>query len=115
MECSSAGKFPYFKYGEPIDGCIEAAQNQDYENKEILLADKDERLGAGYIRNEAIKRANGEIVYFCDADAIMSDKHVISNLVKVFKETDIDVVVGGNIPQKKIVHILHCFHLLGLI
>lgn len=102
LECSPNSKFPYYLYASPIKGCIEAAQSQDYKHKEIILADKDVGQGAAYIRNEAIERAKGEIIYFNDADAIMADNHIISDLVKFFKETDSDVIVGGSIPNRKI-------------
>lgn len=112
MECSPSGKFPYFTFGKPIKGCIESMESQDYENKEIIFADKDDPAGPGAIRNEASNRAHGEIIFFICCDAIMVDREGISNLVKVFKETDADIVVGCSIPSKSSAHLFT--YLLGL-
>jgi len=102
MECSPSEKFPYFTYVKPIGGCIESVKMQDYKNMEILLADKKSKKGAGDIRNEAIKRAKGEIIFFICSDAILVDKDEVSKLVKVFDKTNADVVIGSSIASKDV-------------
>ncbi len=102
MECASATEFPYFSYTPPIRGCVESVEAQDYENKEMLFADKKDDRGAGAIRNEAVSRATGEIIFFICSDSIMAGNQCISNLVEVFRKTGADVVVGSSVPAREI-------------
>lgn len=102
MECSPSAKFPYFSYSPPIRGCVESVEAQDYKNKEILLADREDGNGAGAIRNEAIGRATGEILFFICGDAIMASNQCLSKLVSVFKKTNADVVVGSSLPTRQL-------------
>jgi GT2 family glycosyltransferase len=100
MECSSAKKFPYFSFCKPLG--LESVKRQNYKNKEIILADKNSPHGAGAIRNEAVKRAKGDILFFLDADAVMVGKDYISKIIRIFEEVDTDVVVASSIPNKKL-------------
>jgi glycosyltransferase involved in cell wall biosynthesis len=100
MECSPAKKFPYFTYGDPIEGCIESVEAQNYENMEILYADTKNPLGGGAIRNEAIERATGDIIFFVCSDAVMIGNDCVSKLVEVFNRTHADVIIGSSIPSK---------------
>lgn len=102
MECSASTKFPYFTYVEPIDGCVDSVKKQDYKNMEIIFADKKSKKGAGDIRNEAIKRAKGEIIFFICSDAMFVGNKEISNLIKVFEKTDADVIIGSSIASRKV-------------
>jgi len=101
MECSSNSKFPFYSFEKPIEGCLESANAQDYPYKEVILADKDRGLGSADMRNVAIQRAKGELIFFCDADVIIADPHTISKLIQVFKETGADAIIGGSVPSRE--------------
>ncbi|MFH0929171.1 MAG: glycosyltransferase [Candidatus Aenigmatarchaeota archaeon] len=102
MECSATKKFPYFTPFVPLKECIESVKNQDYKNKEIIFTKETHPKGTGAIRNEAIKKATGDIILCICPDSVMVGKNCISNFVKVFNERDVDVVVGSSIPSKKL-------------
>jgi len=102
MECSPSKKFPSITYVKPIPGCVESVKKQDYKNVEIILASKKSEKGAGDIRNEAIKKATGDIIFFICSDAILVDEDEVSKLVKVFEETDADVIIGSSIANRKV-------------
>jgi GT2 family glycosyltransferase len=102
MECSPSEKFPFFTYFKPIKGCIESVKMQDYKNIELIFADKKDSKGTGPIRNAAVKKAKGEILFFLCPDAVLAHKDAISNLVKIFEKTKADVVVGGSVANKKL-------------
>lgn len=101
MECAKSSNFPYFEYAEPIKSCVESVRNQTYKNKEIIFADTRSPKGSGVVRNHALKRAKGDIVFFICSDAILVGKNAISNLVKTFEKTGADVVVGSAKASKK--------------
>jgi len=101
MECSKSYRFPYFAYHEPIKGAIESVKSQDYDNIELILADKKDDKGAGAIRREAIERATGDIIYFIDSDVILI-KDTISKLIEVFNKTNADVIISTTIPNRKL-------------
>lgn len=94
MECSVAKSFPYFEYTKPMNGCIESIEAQTYNNKEIIIADKMDMRGAGFIRNHAIKKATGDILLFMDADVILHDDKTFEKILNEFKRTGADVLIG---------------------
>lgn len=117
---------PVYNAEKYLNDCLESVFNQDYNNLEIICVndgstDNSQRIlekyrnqypyvfkllyqnnsGAPAARNLGIKAADGEYLYFFDADDIMSEK-AISNLVSAAEEYDSDITVGNYmiIPNK---------------
>jgi glycosyltransferase involved in cell wall biosynthesis len=101
MECAKSPKFPYFEYAKPIKGCIESVRNQTYKNKEIIFADTRSSRGSGVVRNRAIEKTKGDIIFFVCPDAILVGRNVISDLVKIFEKNGTDIIVGSAKASKK--------------
>lgn len=59
-----------------------------------LIYTYQENAGKGKALNNAIDRANGEILVTVDADSI-ADRDMIKNLVKYFADDNVDAVVGN--------------------
>jgi len=101
----------------PSVPCVESLLGQDYpkDKFEVLIvshkkfgddieASKDKRVKPLFVkensaiikRNIGAKKAEGELLFFIDDDAI-PDKNWISKTVQLFEETKADVVAGPNI------------------
>lgn len=109
---------PVYNMGDRIETCVKSLMEQEYPNVEILLIDdgsKDDSLnhcrnlelqdsrihvfhtenqGSGPARNYGIEHANGEYVYFPDADDYL-EKEAIGILVYEIKKQECDLVVFG--------------------
>ena len=64
-----------------------------YDNLNIIVKSFDERLGAARARNEGLKMASGEYVYFIDSDDYLY-KNALEKLVKTAKATHADFING---------------------
>jgi len=104
-------------WDKPVDGWMDSIKNQTYENIEIVAGNEEsfgfkERMGAGKMRNELSKLSHGDIILFIDADAVMMP-NVVEEIVKIFKEKDVDAVSGLPIaPPREKSNLLN--HLLGV-
>lgn len=109
---------PVYNMGDRIQTCVKSLMEQEYSNIEILLIDdgsKDDSLnrcrnlelqdsrihvfhtenqGSGPARNYGIEHANGEYIYFPDADDYL-EKEAIGILVDAISKQDCDLVVFG--------------------
>ena len=64
-----------------------------YDNLNIIVKSFDERLGAARARNEGLKMAGGEYVYFIDSDDYLY-KNALEKLVNTAKATHADFING---------------------
>tara|TARA_B110000114_G_scaffold185705_1_gene234205 strand:- start:3391 stop:4368 length:978 start_codon:yes stop_codon:yes gene_type:complete len=124
---------PVYNAEKYISNCITSCLNQDYENYEIILVDdgstdnslmimadfeqsndnitlitqKNQRQGAA--RNNGLKIAKGEYIWFVDADDLIAHNSITS-LIKVVLKTNLDMVrfdaanctSFGDIPKKRL-------------
>ena len=114
MECGGqvARRFPFFEYSEPIKGCVESVETQDYPDFEIVFADKKTDLGAAEIRNEALERCNGTIIMTLDGDVILHDPLTLRKIVDEFEKVDTDIIIGTPITPRDQTN--HFIWLVGL-
>ena len=78
--------------GKSSDNTLKIVQNYSH-NINKLVSEKD--TGLYDAMNKGVKNAKGEVVYFLNADDILVDKHVISEVVKEFnKDSLLDMVYG---------------------
>lgn len=106
---------PVYKVEKYLDSCVESVVGQTYQNLEIILVDdgspdhcpemcdaweeKDKRIkvihkqngGVGSARNEGIKLASGDWVWFVDSDDTI-EENAITLLSEVFAQTP-DLIV----------------------
>lgn len=73
---------------ENVDDLIDS-----YDNLNIIVKSFDERLGVARARNEGLKMANGEYVYFIDSDDYLY-KNALEKLVNTAKSTHADFING---------------------
>ena len=109
---------PVYNAEKYIDECLESVTAQDLAEWEAICiddgstdrslemirrwADKDGRIkvfsqenrGAGYSRNRGIGLAEGEFLFFLDADDWIHDEMVLSDLYDAAKENDVHVCGG---------------------
>ena len=64
-----------------------------YDNLNIIVKSFDERLGAARARNEGLKMASGEYIYFIDSDDYLY-KNALEKLVNTAKATHADFING---------------------
>ena len=64
-----------------------------YDNLNIIVKSFDERLGVARARNEGLKMAGGEYVYFIDSDDYLY-KNALEKLVNTAKATHADFING---------------------
>ncbi len=109
---------PVYNMGNTIESCVKSLTGQDYPNIEIILVDdgsKDNSFekckeleeknnnikafhtynrGSGPARNYGIEKANGNYIYFPDADDYL-ETNAISILVECMQNNKCDLVVFG--------------------
>ncbi len=101
---------------EEVQECVDSLKRQSYRNIEIILisdkikwTDKDRRVkciyipnfkGVGYLRNLAVKYANGSILFFLDSDCTVKPK-TITTLIKMFDEIETDAISGKTLAPEK--------------
>ncbi|MCD6575637.1 MAG: glycosyltransferase [Nanoarchaeota archaeon] len=102
---------PTLNEGGYLKKTLKSIFNQDCKDFEIIISDsmsedntkeiaekfgvkliEGPRRGPGYARNLGAKYAKGEILLFVDADTILSDKDILSTIVKEMEKGN---VVGG--------------------
>jgi glycosyltransferase involved in cell wall biosynthesis len=109
---------PVYNAARTIKECLEAVYKQTYNNFEVIIVDdrsKDnsteiaekfpckiiknpENLGAAKTRNRGSEKADGDILYFIDADTIPKPD-VLEKLANIFsKENSPAAVVGAYTP-----------------
>ncbi len=106
-----------------IEDSIKSFQKQDYENKEQMILDggstdntiniinrkKNDKLkfysskddGIYHAINKGIKLASGDIIGILHSDDFYENEEVLSNVAKVFKRTDADLVYGDLVYVSK--------------
>lgn len=106
---------PYYKAETTIDKCLESIYSQENVDLEILLVvdSKNEEavamlkgknypltrvlLGGNGIsanRNKGIDEAEGEYLFFVDADDFLLGKDVLSRMKKDVEENEADMAIG---------------------
>ena len=109
---------PIYNMADKIESSLKSILNQTYKSLEIILVDDgsvdntyekckelqrlDARIiivhtknqGSGPARNEGIKRATGQYIYFPDADDYI-EPNAIETLVKCIQDNNCDLVVFG--------------------
>ena len=86
---------------ENVDELIDS-----YNDLNIITKRFDERLGVGKARNEGLDCANGEYVYFMDADDYLDDNALVK-LVDVAKNSNADFINGERISTSYIYERFH--------
>ena len=66
---------------------------QEYKNKNLLLFSSKDN-GIYYALNKGIKKCSGDIIGVLHSDDFYGYKNVISDVVKIFKNSDVDIVYG---------------------
>jgi len=101
-----------------IESCIKSILKQNYKKFEIIIIDglstdstikkiktlldkhnnikffSEKDLGIYHALNKGIEKANGDIIGFVHSDDLLYNKNVLSNIIDVFKNSNIDGVYG---------------------
>ena len=77
-----------------LDGTIEFLEK---ECPSILIIKNNKNRGASQARNQAIKIANGEYLWFLDSDAVVLRKDCLKDMLKLFKEDSKIGELGGEV------------------
>ena len=107
-----------FNSGKFIESCINSILKQNYKKFEIIIIDglstdstikkiktlldkhnnikifSEKDLGIYHALNKGIEKANGDIIGFVHSDDLLYNKNVLSNIIDVFKNSNIDGVYG---------------------
>ena len=107
-----------FNSGKFIESCIKSILKQNYKKFEIIIIDglstdstikkiktllykhnnikifSEKDLGIYHALNKGIEKANGDIIGFVHSDDLLYNKNVLSNIIAVFKNSNIDGVYG---------------------
>ena len=107
-----------FNSGKFIEACIKSILKQNYKKFEIIIIDglstdstikkiktlldkhnnikifSEKDLGIYHALNKGIEKANGDIIGFVHSDDLLYNKNVLSNIIAVFKNSNIDGVYG---------------------
>ena len=71
-----------------------------YKNKiDIIISDPDE--GIYYAMNKGIEKSSGDIIYFLNSGDLLFNKTTISNVVKLFKKRNSDILYGDVLLYNK--------------
>lgn len=62
---------------------------------DIILFRNNKNLGKGGNVVKAIKKAKGDVLFFCDADLSKLNKHHVLKLINTFKDGKYDMVIGA--------------------
>jgi glycosyltransferase involved in cell wall biosynthesis len=110
---------PNYNMGHTIGPCLEAACASDYGNFEVIVVDDcsdddsldiirrypcrlirlTKRSGASAARNEGARSADGEILFFIDADCLLlKDSLAIAN--EAYGQSGPDCVLGGTYTER---------------
>lgn len=77
--------------GESTDKTLDIVRK--YKNRiDTVISEPDG--GLYYAMNKGIKKSTGDIIYFLNSGDLLFDKGVITKVVKVFKETNADIIYG---------------------
>lgn len=101
---------------ETIERTIKSVISQNYKDIEYLIVDgksTDKTLdivnkykdkidvivsepdgGIYYAMNKGIEKSTGDIIYFLNSGDLLFNRHTISNIVKVFKKNNSDIIYG---------------------
>ena len=115
---------PFFNVEPWFVQCLESVVDQDYQNLEIILVDdasldgsrsiaenfvaRDPRIcivshdlnqGLGPARNTGALIATGDYLFFLDSDDFLYSRQAISDLIKVARSKDCEVVVGKSVQE----------------
>jgi GT2 family glycosyltransferase len=94
--------------GEKNNRLLESLKKMKYPKKKLELIFSIGKNPPKQ-RNEAIKMARGDFVYFVDNDATVN-KHVFENLVKTLKQENTDAIGGNTLPPKDSTLLQKSFH-----
>jgi len=107
-----------FNSGKFIESCIKSVLKQNYKKFEIIIIDglstdstikkiktllykhnnikifSEKDLGIYHALNKGIEKATGDIIGFVHSDDLLYNKNVLSNIIAVFKNSNIDGVYG---------------------
>lgn len=107
-----------FNSGKFIESCIKSILKQNYKKFEIIIIDglstdstikkikilldknnnikifSEKDLGIYHALNKGIEKASGDIIGFVHSDDLLYNKNVLSNIIDVFKNSNIDGVYG---------------------
>ena len=107
-----------FNSGKFIESCIKSILKQNYKKFEIIIIDglstdstikkiktlldkhnnikffSEKDLGIYHALNKGIEKATGDIIGFVHSDDLLYNKNVLSNIIAVFKNSNIDGVYG---------------------
>ena len=107
-----------FNSGKFIESCIKSILKQNYKKFEIIIIDglstdstikkiktllykhnnikffSEKDLGIYHALNKGIEKATGDIIGFVHSDDLLYNKNVLSNIIDVFKNSNIDGVYG---------------------
>lgn len=108
---------PVYNASAYIDRLVESFYSQTFNDFEVIFIDdgsiddsyqklykyvksesrfslfRKENGGVSSARNEGIKHATGNYLYFCDADDVITD-NALEEMYKVAEQIDADIVVG---------------------
>lgn len=109
---------PVYNTEKYLKRCIDSIVNQTYANLEIILVDdgstdnsqnickeyaqadkricviSGENYGVSHARNEGMRKATGDFLYFVDSDDLLSI-NAIDTMVKEFEKVDCELVIAG--------------------
>jgi len=126
---------PYHQEKRHLSSCLDSIQTSNYKDFEVIIIDdaSSEKLnidktypfplqiihnkrnrGGGYTRNQGVKKAQGELLLFIDADIIIY-KETLSLIKKSFSENpDLSALIGSytqHTPyEEKITNFKNLFH-----
>lgn len=64
-------------------------------NNNIKIIENRKNLGAAFSRNEAVKKAKGEYIAFCDADDIYPNPDSLKKMYNIAKRQNADILIGS--------------------
>lgn len=84
---------PIEPYATQIDVCLENLEKQTAEHEVILEKQEiKEYIEKNKLLNQGIKKAKGDIIWFCDADFILFDPDLLKGMETKLRKDDLDVI-----------------------